>query len=403
MGEFSRQDLLAFLPLLAIVDVRGGSVPGGDAAFGIANRCGARQEPAVLAVVAPIADLDLVLRALAQGACPLRDAALTVVRMEHQLRPLSGILLRGDAAVLEPAIVGEGDRAVRVGGPDHVGDGVRQVAKALLAGAQRLLGAFALGDVAGDFGGADDLAGLVADRRDRQGDVDEAAVLATPHRFIVVDLLAAPDALQDRGHFVLTPGRGQDRDVPAEHFVRGITKEFLRGRIPARDDAVQGLARDRLVRRLHDRSQPSVCQSHGAGRIYHASLPPRQHDSRPASTVDPIRAAEPTGYACWRAPLWKMPAAKRDQSTGEGPNLQHGSCLLGMRGMLEVSVPCGAGSSRGDRRDLHQPAALRSAEIGKPVGGPERGKAVHPSRNHVLDRRRRCLVPDAPVLAVSTR
>jgi hypothetical protein len=61
--------------------------------------------------------------------------------------------------------------------------------------------------------------------------------------------------------------------------------------------------------------------------------------------------------------------------------------------------PCGAGSSRGDRRDLHQPAALRSAEIGKPVGGPKRGKAVHPSRNHVLDRRRRCLVPDAPVVA----
>ena len=29
---------------------------------------------------------------------------------------------------------------------------------------------------------------------------------------------------------------------------------------------------------------------------------------------------------------------------------------------------------------------------------PNGGKAVHPSRNHVLDRRRRCLVPDVPLL-----
>ena len=303
MREFSRQDLLALLALLTIVDIGGRPVPGGNAPLDIADRRGARQEPAVLAVVSPVPHLDLVGGALAQSARPRRDAALAVLGMEHQFRPLAGILLRGDAAELEPTVVGKGDGAVRVGGPDDLGDGVGQVAKALLAGAQRRLGAFALGDVAGDFGGADDLAGLVADRRDRQGDMDQPAVLATPHRFIVVDLLPAPDALQDRGHFVLTPGRGQDRDVPAEHFVRGITKEFLRGRIPARDDAVQGLARDRLVRRLHDRSQPSVCQSHGAGRIYHASLPPRQHDSRPASTVDQLPAAESTGYACWRAPL----------------------------------------------------------------------------------------------------
>jgi hypothetical protein len=89
----------------------------------------------------------------------------------------------------------------------------------------------------------------------------------------VVDFLAAPEALQDLGHLVLTAGRRQNRDVTADDFVRGITKEFFGGWVPARDDAVQSLARDRLIRRLDDRSQPSVCQCHRTGHSCHVSLP----------------------------------------------------------------------------------------------------------------------------------
>jgi hypothetical protein len=49
--------------------------------------------------------------------------------------------------------------------------------------------------------------------------------------------------------------------VAADDFVGAVTEQRFGGGVPTRDDPVQGLARDRLVRRLHDRRQPR----HGLG------------------------------------------------------------------------------------------------------------------------------------------
>ena len=54
-----------------------------------------------------------------------------------------------------------------------------------------LLGAFHVGNVAHDFGGADNFVLRVGDGRDGQRDIDLAAVLATANRFEVVDPFAA--------------------------------------------------------------------------------------------------------------------------------------------------------------------------------------------------------------------
>ena len=87
MRKLRRQDLLAFLRLLAIVDIGRAAEPGGDAALTIADGRRARKEPAVLAVVPTVAHLDLVLGALAERVRPLLDTTFAVVGMEHELRP----------------------------------------------------------------------------------------------------------------------------------------------------------------------------------------------------------------------------------------------------------------------------------------------------------------------------
>src|SRR5471030_2695262 len=58
-----------------------------------------------------------------------------------------------------------------------------------IAVAQRLLRAFAVGDVAGDLGDADDPPVLAQDRRNGQRDVDELAILSSSDRFKMVDVL----------------------------------------------------------------------------------------------------------------------------------------------------------------------------------------------------------------------
>src|SRR6478736_6439472 len=59
-----------------------------------------------------------------------------------------------------------------------------------------LLRPLPLGDVMRDLGDADDVAGVVEDWREGDGDLDRATVLADTHRFVVLDPLAAADACQ---------------------------------------------------------------------------------------------------------------------------------------------------------------------------------------------------------------
>jgi hypothetical protein len=76
----------------------------------------------------------------------------------------------------------------------------------------QLLPALSLGDVARDFRRADDPAIGVLDRRNRERDVDQAAVLAPANGFVVIDALAAPDASENPALLGLAVRWNQDRD-----------------------------------------------------------------------------------------------------------------------------------------------------------------------------------------------
>src|SRR5215468_5575141 len=71
------------------------------------------------------------------------------------------------------------------------------LAKAPFALAEFCLSELSMGDVAGDFGRADDPALIVLDRGHGQGDVDQRSVLAAPHGFKLMNPLAATDARED--------------------------------------------------------------------------------------------------------------------------------------------------------------------------------------------------------------
>jgi hypothetical protein len=60
-------------------------------------------------------------------------------------------------------------------------------------------GAFAVGDLAGDFGGADDTSGGVANGGDGEGNVDQGAIFALAGGVEMLDAFAAPDPGESRG------------------------------------------------------------------------------------------------------------------------------------------------------------------------------------------------------------
>jgi hypothetical protein len=75
-----------------------------------------------------------------------------------------------------------------------------------------LLGSLSLCDVSGDLGSADYFAFAISDWRNGQGYVEETSVLALTNRFVVVDSLAATDALENHRFFIVPVGRNEDSD-----------------------------------------------------------------------------------------------------------------------------------------------------------------------------------------------
>ena len=117
---------------------------------------------------------------------------------------------------------------------------------------QGRLRAPALALVAGDGGGADDLAVRPGDRGDRRRHLDAAAVLAHPHRLEVGDALAAPQAIEDLRHFVGPLGGDDHVDRAPDRLARGVAVEPLGAGVPARDHAVERGADDGVVGVLDD-------------------------------------------------------------------------------------------------------------------------------------------------------
>ena len=137
-------------------------------------------------------------------------------------------------------------------------------------------------DVAGDLRGADDPALPVAHGRDRERDLDQRAVLAPAHGLEALDPLAAADAPEDGRHLVLPARGGEERDVAADDLPGRVAEEALGGGVPARDDAVEVLADDRVVGARDDRRQE---------RLGEAVPGPRQVRRHPQSPVRPTGGA----------------------------------------------------------------------------------------------------------------
>ena len=124
--------------------------------------------------------------------------------------------------------------------------------------AQRFVGAFALGDVAGDLGRADQTAVAAPDGRDGQRHVHQASRLGAPHRLEVLDALASAQALQQPALFGVPLRRDDDVDRLPHHLLGAVAEETLGARVPGADGAVQQLADDRVVGARHHRRQEGV-------------------------------------------------------------------------------------------------------------------------------------------------
>ncbi len=149
-------------------------------------------------------------------------------------------------------------RAVRADELDALRGGLDDRPVAGLARPLGVLGPLPLGDVAGDLRRPDDAALVVADRGDRQRDVEPAAVLGHADRLEVLDPLAAAEPLQDRALLVVPLRRDDQGDRPADGLLGRVAEEPLGPGVPRADDAVERLADDRVVGRLDDGRQPRL-------------------------------------------------------------------------------------------------------------------------------------------------
>ena len=115
-----------------------------------------------------------------------------------------------------------------------------------------------LRDVTSNLRGADDATRRVADGRHREGHINPLAVLRPPYRLEVVDPFTSPDARDDIVFLRKPLLRNDQRDVPAHRLGLGPAEHALGSPIPRRNDAVERLADDGVVRGVHDRAEPSL-------------------------------------------------------------------------------------------------------------------------------------------------
>src|SRR5271154_422996 len=92
-------------------------------------------------------------------------------------------------------------------------------------------------DVAGDFRGADDLAFCIFDRRNGEGDINEAPVLALSNRLVVLNPFTATDTVENHRFFVRPVSWKKYRHRPADGLLGRVAKEPSCAVVPTGDDA----------------------------------------------------------------------------------------------------------------------------------------------------------------------
>src|SRR5690606_30865990 len=103
---------------------------------------------------------------------------------------------------------------------------------------------------ASDLRYPDDAAGLVADRRDGQRDVEPPAVFREPYGLEVLDASPGPDSREDLVLLGVPLRRNQHVDRPPYELLRGVAEDPLAALVARADHSVQVLRDDRVGRRL---------------------------------------------------------------------------------------------------------------------------------------------------------
>ena len=142
-----------------------------------------------------------------------------------------------------------------INGKNRIERGFQYSAFARLAFAQRIFRSFSFGDVAGNLGSAYDPAGRILERRYAQRDIDSGGIFPQASRFIMLDPLAVFEFFENFRFLALQFGRDQQTDRTAYDLFSRVAEDSHRSRVPTQNGAFQGLADNRVPRRLHDCSQ----------------------------------------------------------------------------------------------------------------------------------------------------
>src|SRR5262245_41073049 len=128
--------------MLLVINVQIGEEPLDDLAARIPQRHGPRLEPAVYAVIAANAELDIERRAVRHRLNPSHEDWLAIVGVKLP-QPIEAELLGlGDAGVSDPLWAEIITQPVDATGPDKLRQGFGKLPEAALAFAQRILGSF---------------------------------------------------------------------------------------------------------------------------------------------------------------------------------------------------------------------------------------------------------------------
>ena len=149
----------------------------------------------------------------------------------------------GDLEDLSGPVADEGHAGGAVGSQDELVDHAGHLPVNPVETGDQAVGPgfveFFFRDVPGGFGGADDPAGSVTDRRDGGRNVDQGSVLASADGVKVPDRVPLADAGDDAGLLFQPVRRKEGGDGPPNHLGRGVAENKFRGVVPTRDQAIQ--------------------------------------------------------------------------------------------------------------------------------------------------------------------
>ncbi len=123
---------------------------------------------------------------------------------------------------------------------------------------QPRLGPDRVADVANGFGGSEYVTGCVAYRRNRNRHRDFRSVLMAAHGAKMLDAASGAQLRDDFVFLSKTVLGNEQRYVLPDRLASLIAEDALRRDVPAHDDAVERLADDGFIGRLHDLCEQPV-------------------------------------------------------------------------------------------------------------------------------------------------